>query len=62
MLSAVLPLFIVPQAGDWVAVGVGVVSWLVFVADFVVSERRRVRYLSTRLGRFDLTVVVLTAP
>ena len=40
----------------------GVVSWLVFVADFVVSERRRVRYLSTRLGRFDLTVVVLTAP
>ena len=62
VLAAVVPIFIVPEAGDWVAVLVGVVSWAVFVVDFVVSERRRVRYLSTGLGRFDLTVVVLTAP
>ncbi len=62
VLAAVLPLFIVPESGDWVATLVGVVSWLVFLADFTVSERRRVRYLSTALGRFDLTVVVLTAP
>jgi voltage-gated potassium channel len=62
VLAAVLPLFIVPQAGDPAAAAVGVVSWLVFLADFAVSERRRVRYLSTGLGRFDLTVVVLTAP
>ena len=62
VLAAVVPIFIVPEAGDWVAVLVGVVSWLVFVVDFVVSERRRARYLRTGLGRFDLTVVVLTAP
>ncbi len=62
VLAAVLPLFIVPESGDWVATLVGVVSWLVFLADFTVSQRRRVRYLSTALGRFDLTVVVLTAP
>ncbi len=62
VLAAILPLFIVPQAGDPVAAAVGVVSWLVFLADFIVSDRRRVRYLSTGLGRFDLTVVVLTAP
>ena len=62
VLAAVVPIFIVPEAGDWVAVLVGVASWAVFVVDFVVSERRRVRYLSTGLGRFDLTVVVLTAP
>ena len=62
VLAAVLPLFIVPEAGDPVAAAVGVVSWLVFLVDFAVSERRRVRYLSTGLGRFDLMVVVLTAP
>jgi voltage-gated potassium channel len=62
VLAAVLPLFIVPEAGDPVAAAIGVVSWLVFLADFIVSERRRVRYLSTGLGPFDLTVVVLTAP
>ena len=62
LLAAVLPIFIVPEPGDWVAVVVGVVSWLVFLVDLVVSERRRVRYLSTALGRFDLMVVVLTAP
>ena len=62
VLAAVLPLFIVPEPGDWVANLVGVVSWLIFVADFAVSERRRDRYLSTALGRFDLIVVVLTAP
>ena len=62
ILAALLPLFIVPAAGDPVAAAVGVVSWLVFLADFMVSKRRRVHYLSTGLGRFDLAVVVLTAP
>ena len=62
VLAAVVPLFIVPESGDWVATVVGVVSWLVFLVDFAVSQRHRVRYLSTALGRFDLTVVVLTAP
>jgi voltage-gated potassium channel len=62
ILAALLPLIIVPESGDWVAALVGVVSWLVFVGDYVVNQRRLVRYLSTLLGRFDLTVVVLTAP
>jgi voltage-gated potassium channel len=62
VLAALLPLFIIPEAGDPVAAAVGVVSWLIFLADFIVSERRRVHYLGTWLGRFDLAVVVLTAP
>ncbi len=33
-----------------------------FIVDLVVHERRLQHYLSTWLGRFDLTVVVLTAP
>ena len=33
-----------------------------FLVDLVVHERRLVHYLGTWLGRFDLVVVVLTAP
>ena len=62
ILSAVLPLIVIPQQGNWVAVVIGVVSWLVFVIDFFVRERLFVNYLGTRLGKFDLTIVVLTAP
>ncbi len=62
ILSALLPLIMVPQQGNWVAVLIGVVSWLVFVIDFFVHERLFVNYLGTRLGKFDLTIVVLTAP
>lgn len=62
ILSAVLPLIIVPQQGNWVAVLIGVVSWLVFVIDFVVHERLLVSYQGTRLGRFDLAIVIVTAP
>jgi voltage-gated potassium channel len=62
VLAAVLPIIIVPESGDWVAALVGVVSWLVFLVDYIVNERRLVRYTSTWLGRFDLAVVVLTAP
>ena len=39
-----------------------IASWLVFVVDLVVHERRTIHYLRTWMGRFDLTVVVLTAP
>ncbi|MDI1464111.1 ion transporter [Catellatospora sp. KI3] len=62
ILSAVLPLIIVPEQGNWVAVAVGVGSWLVFLADFLVHQRLMVNYLGTHLGRFDLAIVVLTAP
>ena len=62
VLSALLPLAIAPEPGNWVSVAIGIVSWSVFVVDFVVHERLIEHYLSTRLGRFDLAIVVLTAP
>ena len=39
VLSAVLPLVVAPQPGNPVSVVIGVVSWAVFVVDFVVHER-----------------------
>ncbi|MBV1856480.1 potassium channel family protein [Catellatospora tritici] len=62
ILSAILPLIIVPTPGNWVGVLVGVVSWLVFAVDFFVHQRLIVNYLGTKVGKFDLTIVVLTAP
>src|SRR6478735_3276196 len=62
VLSAILPLVVAPQPGNPVSVAIGVLSWLVFVIDFVVHERLLQRYLSTRLGKFDLLIVLLTAP
>src|SRR5215472_12022039 len=61
-VSAVLPLVIIPSANGWVGVVVGVVTWLVFLVDYVVHTRHLERYGGTRLGRFDLFVVVATAP
>jgi len=62
IVSAVLPLVIVPQSNGWVGVVVGVVTWLVFLADYVVHTRHLEHYGRTGLGRFDLFVVVATAP
>ena len=62
ILSAVLPLVVAPQPGNPVSVIIGVASWAVFVVDFVVHERLLRRYLGTRLGKFDLLIVILTAP
>jgi voltage-gated potassium channel len=63
ILSAVIPLFLLPGgAHHLLTAGVFIASWLVFLVDFVVHERRLVHYLGTWLGRFDLMVVVLTAP
>ncbi len=62
VLSAILPLILVPQQGHWVAVAVGILSWVVFLVDFIVHRHRLVHYAGTGLGRFDLAVVVLTAP
>jgi voltage-gated potassium channel len=63
VLSAILPLILLPSGPHSVlALGVDVVAWLVFVIDFTVHERRLVRYVHTWLGRFDLSVVILTAP
>jgi voltage-gated potassium channel len=60
--SALLPLIVVPESNGWVGVVVGVVTWLVFLVDYVVQARYRYRYRHTWLGRFDLFVVVATAP
>jgi voltage-gated potassium channel len=62
VVSAILPLVIVPSSNSWVSVVVGVVSWLVFLADYVTHARHLDHYRHTRLGRFDLFVVVATAP
>jgi voltage-gated potassium channel len=62
IVSALLPLIVVPEAGNWVGEVVGVTTWLVFLLDYVVHARHLVRYGRTRLGQFDLFVVVATAP
>lgn len=63
VLAAVLPLVLIPgNRHDVLAAVVNVAAWLVFVADLVVHRRLLPRYLSTWVGRFDLAVVVLTAP
>jgi voltage-gated potassium channel len=62
VLAAVVPLIVAPQSGLWFPVVVGIVSWLVFVVDYVVNVRRRVHYRKTAFGRFDLVVVIVTAP
>ena len=62
VLSAVLPLVVAPAPGNPVSVIIWVLSWAVFVVDFVVHERLLRRYVGTRLGKFDLAIVLLTAP
>ena len=63
VLAALLPLMVLPGGEhNTFAVVVNIAAWLVFLIDFVVHERRLTHYLSTWLGRFDLTVVILTAP
>ncbi len=63
ILSAVLPLILLPSGPHSVlAAIVNIAAWFVFVIDFVVHERRLNHYLHTWLGKFDLTLVILTAP
>jgi voltage-gated potassium channel len=62
IVAAVLPLIVIPEPGYWIGEVVGVVSWLVFLVDYVVHARHLHEYRKTRLGRFDLLVVVITAP
>ncbi len=62
VVSAILPLVVVPESSGWLGIVVGVVTWLVFLLDYVVHARHVQRYSRTGLGRFDLLVVVATAP
>jgi voltage-gated potassium channel len=62
IVSAILPLVVVPQSHGWVGDVVGILTWLVFLVDYVVHVRYVERYRRTGAGRFDLFVVVATAP
>jgi voltage-gated potassium channel len=62
VVSAILPLVIIPESNGWVGAVVGVVTWLVFLVDYVMHARHLEHYGRTRLGRFDLFVVLATAP
>ena len=62
IVSAILPLVVVPGPDSLVDIVVGVGTWLVFVVDYVVHRRHIYRYGHTGFGRFDLFVVVATAP
>ena len=62
IISAILPLIVVPEQGNWVSVVVGVVTWLVFLVDYVVHDRHLHQFGRTAYGRFDLVIVIATAP
>lgn len=63
VLAALLPLFMLPGGEhEKVAAIVNIAAWIVFLVDLVVHQHRLTRYLHTWLGRFDLSVVILTAP
>jgi voltage-gated potassium channel len=62
IVSAILPLIIIPESNGWVGIVVGVVTWLVFLVDYIVHVRRLELYGRTWSGRFDLLIVVATAP
>jgi voltage-gated potassium channel len=62
VISAILPLVVVPESSGWPGLVVGVVTWLVFLVDYVVHARHQVHFSHSRYGRFDLVVVVVTAP
>jgi voltage-gated potassium channel len=62
IVAAILPLVIVPESNGWVGVTVGILTWLVFLVDYLVHRHNLDHYGGTWLGRFDLFVVVATAP
>jgi voltage-gated potassium channel len=64
VLAALLPIVLMPgeEAQGWLVALIVIASWVVFLADFVVHYRRITHYLGTWWGRFDLGVVILTAP
>ncbi len=65
VLAAILPIVLaLSQAKDegGVTIAVNVAAWIVFIADLVVRMRLIHGYLRTGVGRFDLVIVILTAP
>jgi voltage-gated potassium channel len=62
IVSAILPLVVVPESSGWLGIVVGVATWLVFLLDYIVRTRHVQHYGRTGFGRLDLVVVVATAP
>jgi voltage-gated potassium channel len=62
ILAAVVPLFVTSPETRWVAVVVGLGSWLVFLVDLVVERRIDPDYLHRLNGKIDLGIVILTFP
>ena len=64
IVSAILPLVgsVSGPNDSPVRIALSIVCWLVFVADLVVHVRLADRYLRTRSGKVDLSIVILTAP
>jgi voltage-gated potassium channel len=64
MVAAILPIVVAlterGQSGPAVWLDLG--SWAVFIVDYLVRVRLRPDYWRSRLGVFDLVIVVLTAP
>jgi len=62
--AAVVPLIGVSSGQQTSTIGivVEIVSWLVFLVDLVVHMRLRPHYLRSGVGKFDLSIVVLTSP
>lgn len=64
MAAAILPIAVAfTRRGESApAIWIDLASWCIFVADLVVHLRLKRRYLRSRLGIFDVVIVVLTAP
>ena len=62
IVSAILPLIVAPESHGWVGAVVGITTWLVFLLDYMVHVRHLEHYGRTGFGRFDLFVVIATAP
>jgi voltage-gated potassium channel len=62
LAAAIIPLFVTSPHTRWVALVVGLGSWVVFLVDLVVMRRIIPDYLHRRDGRIDLAIVILTFP
>ncbi|HEX6785947.1 MAG TPA: ion transporter [Acidimicrobiales bacterium] len=65
LLSALLPIVVAASRAatdSRVSIVVNVVAWFVFVYDLFVHVRLERHYLRSKVGVFDLVIVVITAP
>jgi voltage-gated potassium channel len=65
LLSALLPIVVAASRSatdSRVSIVVNVIAWLVFVYDLFVHIRLERHYLRSKVGVFDLVIVIITAP